>query len=44
VDPQVIRQQTSDWIGDLQALSRHTFSRWIDRFEISPRRRALPSR
>ncbi len=44
VDPQVIRQQTNDRIGDLQALSRQTFSRWIDRFEISPRRRALPSR
>ena len=44
VDPQVVRQQTNDWIGELQALSRQTFSRWIDRFEISPRRRALPSR
>jgi GMP synthase (glutamine-hydrolysing) len=44
VDPQQIRQQTNEWIGELQALSRRTFSRWIDRFEIAPRRRALPSR
>ena len=44
VDPQVIRQQTNAWIDELQTLSRRTFSRWIDRFEIAPRRRALPSR
>ncbi len=44
VDPGVVRQQTAHWIGDLEALSQATFSRWIDRFEIAPRRRALPSR
>ena len=44
VDPRAIRQQTENWIGDLQELSRLTFSHWIDRFEIGPRRRALPSR
>jgi GMP synthase (glutamine-hydrolysing) len=44
VDPQAIRRQTADSIDALQALSRETFSRWIDRFEIAPRRRALPSR
>jgi GMP synthase (glutamine-hydrolysing) len=44
VDPQAIRQETENSIGALQALSRETFSRWIDRFEIAPRRRALPSR
>jgi GMP synthase (glutamine-hydrolysing) len=44
VDPVIIRQQTDERIGALQELSRQTFSRWIDRFDIAPRRRALPSR
>jgi GMP synthase (glutamine-hydrolysing) len=44
VDPQVIRQQTDERIGALEELSRQTFSRWIDRFDIAPRRRTLPSR
>lgn len=44
VDPEFIRAQTTRSIGDLEDLSRKTFSRWIDRFEIAPRRRALPSR
>jgi len=44
VDPQLIRQQTARRIGALQDLSRVTFSRWIDRFDIAPRRRSLPSR
>lgn len=44
VDPQRIREQTSRRIGALQELSRATFSRWIDRFDIAPRRRPLPSR
>ena len=44
VDPELIRQQTSDWIEDLEALSKDTFSKWIERFEIGPRRRRLPSR
>jgi GMP synthase (glutamine-hydrolysing) len=44
VDPHEIRLQTNDRIGALQTLSRKTFSRWIDRFEIAPRRCALPSR
>lgn len=44
VDPDTIRRQTSDMIGALQALSRETFSRWIDRFEMRPRRQRLPSR
>ena len=39
-----IRRQTPGSIAALQALSRETFSRWIDRFELEPRRRALPSR
>ena len=44
VDPDVIREQTLREIDDLKALSRLTFQRWIDRFEISPRRRVLSSR
>ena len=44
IDPHVIRQQTSRRIAALQDLSRATFSRWIDRFDIAPRRRPLPSR
>ena len=44
VDPDEIRQQTGASIDALQELSRRTFLRWIDRFEISPRRRRLPSR
>ena len=31
-------------IDELMSLSNATFSRWVDRFEIQPRRRALPSR
>lgn len=44
VDPDRIRQQTIDSVSALEALSRETFSRWISRFEIGPRRRSLPSR
>jgi len=44
VDPDDIRQQTAESISALEALSRETFSRWIDRFEIGPRRKRLPSR
>jgi len=44
VDPAAIRAETRAAIDDLQALSRATFSRWIDRFDVSPRRRTLPSR
>lgn len=44
IDPDVIRAQTDTSIDALQALSVQTFSRWIDRFELAPRRRRLPSR
>ena len=44
VDPDSIRQQNIDSVGALEALSKETFSRWINRFEIGPRRRSLPSR
>ena len=42
--PDEIRAQTPAEIDALKALSRETFSRWIDRFEIGPRRQTLPSR
>ena len=44
IDPDLIRAQTPERIGTLKELSRETFTRWVDRFEIAPRRRALPSR
>ena len=44
IDPDRIREQTVQSIDALQRLSRRTFSRWIDRFELTPRRRPLPSR
>jgi GMP synthase (glutamine-hydrolysing) len=44
VNPDVIRRETARRIDALQDLSRSTFSRWIERFDIAPRRRALPSR
>jgi len=44
IEPDVIRKQIPASIDALEALSVATFSRWIERFEISPRRRALPSR
>jgi len=44
VVPDEVRAQTSERIADLQELSRRTFGRWIDRFEMSPKRRRMPSR
>ena len=44
IAPDTIRAQTPSKIGALEDLSRKTFSRWVDRFEIGPRRRRLPSR
>ena len=44
IDPNAIRAQTDTSIEPLQALSKATFSRWIDRFEVGPRRHHLPSR
>jgi GMP synthase (glutamine-hydrolysing) len=45
VDPERVRQLVPHYIDELQALSRETFGRWIDRFDVSvPRRRLLPSR
>lgn len=44
VDPDAIRRQTETSIGPLESLSRETFTRWIERFEIGPRLQRLPSR
>lgn len=45
VCPERIRAQVPRHIGELEALSRETFGRWIERFELpSSRRRTLPSR
>lgn len=44
ISPEIIREETPRHIDALQALSHDTFSRWIDRFEVGSRRRALPSR
>jgi len=44
IDPVAIREQITTSIGPLEKLSRETFSRWIDRFEIGPRKQRLPSR
>lgn len=44
IDVVAIRRQTADSIAALNELSRQTFSRWIDQFEIGPRQRRLPSR
>jgi len=39
-----IRERARKAIGPLQVLSRQTFGRWIDRFEIGPRKQTLPSK
>jgi len=44
VDPDVVRRRSVESVNALEALSRATFSRWINRFEIGPRKRRLPSR
>ncbi len=44
VDPDRIRAEVPRCIDDIEALSRQTFSRWIDRFELAKRRQLLPSR
>ena len=44
ISAEAIRRQTVESIGPLQGLSRRTFRRWVDQFEIRPRRQRLPSR
>ncbi len=44
VDPVAICKQAVTSVDPMEQLSRTTFSRWIDRFEIGPRKQRLPSR
>ena len=44
IDAAQILTRAKTSIGPLQALSRETFGRWIDRFEMKPRKQTLPSR
>jgi len=44
IDADTIRRQTIDSINPLMELSRQTFTRWIDQFEIRPRQQRLPSK
>jgi len=44
IDAHAIQARTEDAIEPLQALSRETFLRWINRFDIQPRPQRLPSR
>jgi GMP synthase (glutamine-hydrolysing) len=44
IDRDAIRAQTVESVAALEAMSKETFTRWIERFEISPRRRHFPSR
>lgn len=44
VDPEQIRSRIEASIQPLISLSNSTFGRWVERFEIRPRRRHLPSR
>ena len=39
-----IRDRCDDAIEHLQLLSHRTFSRWIERFEMQPRKRVMPSK
>lgn len=44
VSPDSVREETARCISALEAQSRNTFSRWVERFDMQPRRRTLPSR
>ena len=44
VDPAKIRGRIKESIEPLISLSNSTFGRWVERFEIQPRRKHLPSR
>lgn len=39
-----IRNRCDDAIEHLQSLSHRTFSRWIERFEMQPRKQVMPSK
>jgi len=44
IDAVEIRTRAEESVGPLQSLSRETFGRWIDRFEMAPRKQSLPSK
>ena len=44
IDPAHIRARIDAAIDPLMSLSNSTFGQWIDRFDLQPRRRHLPSR
>lgn len=44
IDVEQIRRRSDTSIEHLQSLSHRTFSSWIERFEIRPRKRVVPSR
>ena len=44
IDPEQIRRQAATSVAPLERLSRETFSRWIERFDVGRRRQHLPSR
>jgi GMP synthase (glutamine-hydrolysing) len=44
VRPEAVVDETRRRIAGLEALSERTFSRWIERFELPPRKLQLPSR
>jgi GMP synthase (glutamine-hydrolysing) len=44
LDPRHIRDRINDAIQPLMTLSNNTFSRWIERFDLQPRKLQLPSR
>ena len=44
IDPAHIRARIDAAIDPLMSLSNSTFGQWVDRFDLQPRRRHLPSR
>ncbi len=44
IDPGAIRERADTAVEPLQKLSRQTFGRWIERFDMEPRKQTLPSR
>ncbi len=44
IDVDAIRRHADEAIKPLNDLSRETFGRWIERFELTPKLRRLPSR
>lgn len=44
IDVDQIRNRCDEAIENLQSLSHRTFSRWIERFDVRPRKHVLPSK